>query len=122
MLTTSPWTYSFWSGAGAAAAAASSSWERIRRIPTRIRYAAPTSLTVVKAAADDAIRAERPTVAAATWTRPPLLTPSAETRPARRPLSTLCVTTYVTAGPGTTASATAATEKSASVPKLGIGG
>ena len=70
----------------------SSSRARIRRTPTAIRYAAPTSLTTVNAVADDAISAESPTVAAATCTRPPLATPSAETRPARRPLSTLCVT------------------------------
>ena len=69
----------------------------------------------MNAVADDAISAESPTVAAATCTRPPLATPSADTSPARRPLSTLCVTMYVTAGPGTTASAIAASEKSANV-------
>ena len=94
----------------------------MRRIPTTIRYAAPTSLTTVNAVADEAISAERPTVAAATWTRPPLATPSAETSPARRPLSTLCVTMYATAGPGTTASAIAARLKSASVEPVGIYG
>ena len=57
-----------------------------------IRYAAPTSLTTVNADADDAISAESPTVAAVTWTKPPVATPSTDTSPARRPLSTLCVT------------------------------
>src|SRR6478736_3132307 len=93
----------------------------MRRTPTTIRYAAPTSLIVVNAVADDAISADRPTVAAATWTMPPLATPRAETRPARRPLSTLCVTMYATAGPGTTASAIAARLKSAIVGEVGIG-
>ena len=92
---------------------------RIRRTPTTTRYAAPISFTVVKAVADEATSAESPTVAAATWTKPPLETPSAETRPARRPLSTLWVTMYVTAGPGTIARATEASEKSATVCRLG---
>ena len=48
----------------------------IRRIPTTIRYAAPTSFTTVNAVADDATSADRPTVAAATCTRPPLATPA----------------------------------------------
>src|SRR5262249_61618593 len=78
------------------------------------------SLTTVNASADDAISAERPTVAAATWTRPPVATPNAETRPARLPWSMLCVTMYVTAGPGTTASATAASRKTATVDGVGI--
>src|SRR4051794_39020252 len=91
----------------------------MRRTPTTIRYTAPTSLIAVNAVADDAISAESPTIAAATWTMPPLATPSAETRPARRPLSTLCVTMYATAGPGTTASATAARLKRAIVEAVG---
>src|ERR1700760_3034822 len=82
-------------------------------MPTPIRYTAPTSFTTVNAVADDAISAESPSVAAATCTSPPLATPHADARPARRPLSTLCVTMYVTAGPGTTASASDATQNSA---------
>jgi hypothetical protein len=74
----------------------------------------------VNAVADEATSADRPTVAAATWKKPPLETPRAETRPALRPLSTLWVTTYVTAGPGTIARATAASEKRAIVCRLGI--
>ena len=37
------------------------------------------SFTVVKAVADEATRADKPAVAATTWTKPPLETPSAET-------------------------------------------
>src|SRR5262249_17262114 len=51
---------------------------------------------------------------------PPQATPAAETSPARRPRSTLCVTMYVTAGPGTTISAIAATQKTARVDAVGI--
>ena len=100
-------------------AASSPSRPSIRRTPITIRYAAPASLTTVNASADDASSAESPIAAAVTWTSPPHATPSAERRPARRPLSTLCVTMYVTAGPGTTISASAATQKTASVEAVG---
>jgi hypothetical protein len=79
-------------------------------------------LTAVNADAEEAISAESPAVAAATCASPPHAIPSADTSPALRPLSRLCVTTYVTAGPGTTISASAATQKKAKAVALGMTG
>ena len=61
-------------------------------MPSQTRYTAPAIFTIVKAVAEAASTAERPITAAATWTIPPVETPSAETTPARRPPWTLCAT------------------------------
>src|SRR2546425_9095059 len=55
--------------------------------------------------------ADRPTVAAATWTSVPRWMPATDARPTRRPRSALWTTMYRTAVPGITSSASAARQK-----------
>ena len=62
-----------------------------------------------------------PNAAAATCTTEPACTPSTETKPARRPWATLRVTTYSTAGPGTTSSARLAAAKTIRTEGDGMG-
>ena len=50
----------------------------------------------------DTIKAESPTVAAATCRSPPVTTPNADTTPAQEPCCMLRPTIYRTAGPGIT--------------------
>ncbi len=57
-----------------------------------MRYAAPMSLTTLKATAEEASSAEIPRAAAAMWTQEPAATPSVETTPASRPWSMLRAT------------------------------
>src|SRR6476469_2375760 len=74
---------------GRAGRSGSSSFSSHFLIPMKTRYAAPTYLTVENAIAELTISAERPAQAAATWTSEPTWTPATESRPRRRPPSTL---------------------------------
>src|SRR5262249_51286553 len=78
------------------------------RTPIHTRYAAPAYFTPLNAAADVASSADSPSVAATTWTSPPVATPRHDTIPAARPWLMLRVTMYNTAGPGVTVRTTAA--------------
>src|SRR5262249_52854804 len=75
-----------------------------------MRYAAPKYFTNWNAKADEASKAERPSVAAATCSRVPVVMPIAETAPAARLGQRLGLTMYMRAGRGM-ASRTAAPAK-----------
>src|SRR5690348_1369055 len=88
------------------------SCERMRRIPSTTRYAAPAYLTTSNATAEASTSEDSPTTANATWISVPVVTPSTEASPAALPWSTLRETMYSTAGPGITSSVSAASTKS----------
>jgi hypothetical protein len=114
-LTITPCQKTVRAGAASRRSAGSPAWlSSSRRTPSRTRYDAPAYLTTENAPADEASSADTPAVAAAMCTSPPTCTPSADTRPARRPSPRLRVTMYSTEGPGTTISARLARTNSSS--------
>src|SRR4029077_19062699 len=78
-------------------------------------YAAPTYLTASKATDEARMSDERPAVARTTYASVPVVMPATEASPPPRPISTLRVTTYSTAGPGTSSSTIAVARKTAYV-------
>ena len=84
-------------------------------MPSQIRYAAPTSFTMVKAVADAARIAYSPIMAANTCTTVPRWIPATETSPALRPCAALRVTMYITAGPGMMSKTNATAENASKV-------